>query len=883
MPSGFSDLLRITDKATPSDQRIVAMRDFAQELQWQPSYEVQGTLGVDAAGGHLVVEHGLENTAAISFLTAPYRAADLDSSQLRSLLSISYNNLIEWHVFLSSTDVRWINNLADKREPEADQLHLLSASNFSDYVSASRLDEIERREEVRRSFKACDEALLQVIARWKRLLTADYPGVRNRNISALFNALILVRGCEDRDLNCAPGSSRNLLQALNADQAAVVDLPRVITNALGRTGIDVPLDDFISPDAIAPFRAMDRATVENLLRELYTPRDAAYDFNFALMSKHALSKIYEKYVSLLRDDDQATNPQLSFIVSAPVEVSTPKYGSVYTPQFIAGFFARFIRENTTPRRFRDLCFIDPACGSGIFVRTLLELQCDPLLSGTTTATIQKSFSSAEAVDKDPNACEATRLSLALLYLIATGSFPRAANLHVRNEDAILAALQNRLHKQAYGAVLTNPPYVKLDHLSPEDRETYRAYLATEDVGRLDAYIAFVRLCLDLVEPNGFVCLVLPQVFLTASNAGPLRKEISTKCNIRCLVDLSAIPVFQGVGTYTILLIIQRKPEGDLLQGPPAMVAQVTEGVGPALQACLDASPVDTPYCSVFPLGQHSFQGRHWVLVSPDQAKINDHLEELPRLSKFMAVKQGFLTGADDVFIIPKTQIPRGEQEIYVDYLPDRQITRYRTPARADRAVFFPYRGTEQISEDDLARSYPETWQYLLAKRTELESRKSVRFGRVPWWRPVRPREPATLLRPKIVCPHLMLTPRFAIDKTGKFAVSHSPFVIANDQGDDSVLLRFFCGVLNSSVCNWYLRTYAPKYGRGYNRLEVALLKTVPVPDFARISAGDLSSVVRLVDQLTLEENENLDRELDDLIARLYGFTPGERRELLRIG
>jgi hypothetical protein len=294
---------------------------------------------------------------------------------------------------------------------------------------------------------------------------------------------------------------------------------------------------------------------------------------------------------------------------------------------------------------------------------------------------------------------------------------------------------------------------------------------------------------------------------------------------------------------------------------------------------LDGTAVNTAYHTVFALGQGFFRSKLWILVSPEQAQIDDRLRELPRLSSFMDVKQGFVTGADDVFIIAKGQIPRGEEQAYVDYLPDRQIARYRLPARSDRALFFPYQGDEQLTEDELADRFPQTWAYLSANREKLAARKSVLSGHVPWWRPERPREPSILLRPKIVCPHLMLTPRFAVDRTGKFAVSHAPFIIARDEGDEPVLLRFFCGVLNSSVCNWHLRTYAPKYGRGYNRLEVTLLRAVPVPDFARIGAGELSKVLSLVDKLSVGASGGLDEELDDRIAALYGFTPGERKTL----
>jgi tRNA1(Val) A37 N6-methylase TrmN6 len=159
------------------------------------------------------------------------------------------------------------------------------------------------------------------------------------------------------------------------------------------------------------------------------------------------------------------------------------------------------------------------------VRNLLELQCDPFAPGITLSSISNAFSRAEGIDKDENACEATRLSLALLHLIATGTLPIAANLRVKNADAIAESIKGNLDNGAYGAVLSNPPYVKLDHLSPEERDIYRGYFGQQYTGRLDAYVPFVHLCLELSQPGGLVCLVLPQTFLTAANASILRIKL----------------------------------------------------------------------------------------------------------------------------------------------------------------------------------------------------------------------------------------------------------------------------------------------------------------------------------------------------------------------
>jgi hypothetical protein len=878
MASAYEELLRIVDSNTAPDRKVVAMRGFAEELQWTPSYEFQASFGIEAAGDHLIVEHGLDNSAIISFLKSPYRASDLTQLHLRSLLGISYNNLVEWHLFVSQTDIRRINNLADPTsEPNADRTFPLSQAEFAQRLSSTELDRLQTTEGVKRTLRACDDAFIQVLSRWKRMLNADYPAALNVNISTLFNAFIFVRGCEDRNLDRVHRTDRMLLSLFSAEASSEVNLAAMLDQALKHAGVDSSLSDYVNVDHLGPFAAVDKATALNLCRDFYAPPEAPYDFNFALMSKHALSRIYERYVALLKSSPE--QEQLYFVSPTPTEESPNRTGSIYTPQFIAGFFARYIWQNTTPRRFRTIRSIDPACGSGIFLRTLLELQCNPLTLGTTPTSIREAFGRAVGIDKDANAIEATRLSLALLHLVATGELPRYLN--VTCSDAISDAVEGRLEVGTYGAVITNPPYIKYDFLGDAQRELYRKYLGDQHSGRLDAYLPFVKLCLGLMEPDGFVCMVLPQAFLSARNAAPLRRMISNDYDVRCLVDLSSVRVFENVGAYSILLVVQRRQALASGMRPMAYIAQVTEFVGAALQACLDSRSTETPYHRVFPVNQNFFLSRDWVLVSPSHLAIDDHLERLPRLSTVVKVFQGFVTGADDVFILSKELIPPGEEEIYLDYLPDREIGRYRIPSRVDQAVIYPYQGNIALTEGTFAERYPKTWRYLLKNKPKLESRGPVRAGKTPWWRPERPREPERIRRPKIVCPHLMLTPRFALDGKGHLAVSRAPFMIAEELGDELTLLRFLCAVLNSSVSNWYLQTYAPKYAHGYNRLEADLLKSIPIPDIRKIDPAELRRIASAVERLQSGRGGgSLDSETDALIVALYDFSSNERKHIL---
>jgi hypothetical protein len=662
-----------------------------------------------------------------------------------------------------------------------------------------------------------------------------------------------------------------MLNELAKQDSATVDVRAALLASLASTGVQGDLNAFVSMERLAPFCQMDRSTAQNLVRDFYAPRESPYEFDFALMSKHALSRIYERYVTLLQQDETSAD-QLSFIAKPLAEQKNIKSGAIYTPQFIASFFARYIRENVTPRQFRSMKTVDPACGSGIFLRTILELQCNPFDPAITKQAIAEIFSNTLGVDRDVNAVEATRLSLSLLYLVSTGELPNALTVEHAEAVAALRPVDGQVTR-SFDAILTNPPYIKLENLPPQDAELYRDYLGDKLKGRVDSYLAFVRLALDVLSPGGIVCFVLPQTFMNSSNGATFRKSIADECDVRCLIDLSAIDVFEGVGAYSILLILQKRRTSGVEEGT-AQVCRATGMVGPALQAVLDRSVMETPYYSVYEASQEMFQERDWVIIPPSFAPISERLRRLPKLSSFGRALQGFVSGADNIFVRDQRDVSGAESEIYLPFLRDRDIERFGVPERTEEVVLFPFIGNSQIEDDGVLQDrFPETWAYLLSKRTELEARR--RSPGTPWWRPERPRTPEVMKRSKIVLPHIMLTSRFGLDSRGVFAVSRSPFILAKQEVGEEEMLALLVACLNSSPVSWFIQTNAPKYASSYNRIEVSLINSIPVPSLAEISSPTKSRIISLVRMLENEPSWKLEDELDTLVCQLYGFGPQE--------
>lgn len=634
------------------------------------------------------------------------------------------------------------------------------------------------------------------------------------------------------------------------------------------------LADFVDIEAINAFTCMDLSTAIDLTRDFYRPVAAEYPFNFALMSKHALSKIYERYVAIL-DFDEEKSRQTSLFPELPEESIDRKIGAVYTPQYIATFFSKYIQENVPPRLFRKLKSIDPACGSGIFIRTLLEFQCNPFVAEIHRETISRTFSLATAIDRDQNACDATRLSLSLLHLSITGLPPETLN--IRAENSISLAMLKKLKANHYDAVISNPPYIPLARIPKEEKQLYEDYLDGHCVGRIDSYLAFVKLSLTIVKPGGFVCLVIPHNFLLAKNAAILRKRMRKNFWIRVIADLSEIEVFEGIGVYVILLILQKK-SGDLYNDGHTQVIKAKGFVGRALQFCLERKRIEAPFYAVYDIKQDTLGDERWVLLPPSEINLQRKLRRFVNLTSYFDVKQGFISGIDSVFVRRESEITEAERNVYLAYLPDKQMERYRIRKKLNQVVFYPYEDGKPLKEADLRAKYPRTWKYLAENKKLLTQRGAVTSGDTPWWRPVRPRSPKNMLRAKIVCPHLALTPRFAIDLKGNVAVSHSPFLFirSNFEAFEVPMLKIYCAILNSSVVSWYLSRHGYKYSRGYIRLEVHTLKTVPVPNLDNIEYELKSRILKMVDRALVHgADPDVESEIDRAVAQLYGLTDDE--------
>ena len=110
MADPFELIRQLTSDPLSANETRLRLNDFAVELGWRPSDQLSLPGTEQFTSGHLVVEHGLQNAAVISFLRQPIRYPDLDGFQQKTLLNASYNNLIDWHIAIDYDGASYIYN-----------------------------------------------------------------------------------------------------------------------------------------------------------------------------------------------------------------------------------------------------------------------------------------------------------------------------------------------------------------------------------------------------------------------------------------------------------------------------------------------------------------------------------------------------------------------------------------------------------------------------------------------------------------------------------------------------------------------------------------------------------------------------------------------------
>lgn len=218
------------------------------------------------------------------------------------------------------------------------------------------------------------------------------------------------------------------------------------------------------------------------------------------------------------------------------------------------------------RELAPIRVLDPACGSGNFVaeatQRLVTYGKQAGLSGAAIAELVRH--NIWGFDPDPVACFLAEMQMRNAFFdqdmlereMEEGSekLKRSSNkgMHIGNVQ-IHQADGLAFPWQQGGQVdllLANPPYLAAKN---NDLSVYRS---AHQRGQADSYLLFLELALQVVRPDGWLGLVLPDPVLARSNAARERKRLLAETTVHHLWHLADVfAAYVGV----VVIVAQKRP------------------------------------------------------------------------------------------------------------------------------------------------------------------------------------------------------------------------------------------------------------------------------------------------------------------------------------
>jgi len=409
-------------------------------------------------------------------------------------------------------------------------------------------------------------------------------------------------------------------------------------------------------------------------------------------------------------------------------------------------------------------------------------------------------------------------------------------------------------KDGFDVVIGNPPYLNVELVPKEQKEHFTQRYKTF-FKRFDVFGLFFELALtNLISKKGAVTFIIPQQIFNNLSYKRLRDLM---LNNRWLNEVLYLgdKVFEANNDVCILFLTRPRSQKIRLINALDFNNRIITEV-----------PVDhfQKYGNVI---SFSYDSGGEIIFD----KIFDAKHE--RIKERFDVFQGIVTGNNTAFLPTKEQIRHAkiEESLLHPVLLGRDFEKWLIRS-TERCIIYVDGGTN-------IKEYPHSERWLSQFRSELKKRRECQRGIIPWYSLQWPRVKAQLDRvPKILVqrtrnPRLKTRVVAMIDEVGFYGMESIIFIIPKT---DDAPMYYLLAVLNSNLVNYL---YATKF------LNVAIkaeyLKDTPIPKTTTTHEKELTDLVKkILAAKKRDPNANiteLEREIDQMVYRLYGLTEEEIR------
>jgi len=528
-------------------------------------------------------------------------------------------------------------------------------------------------------------------------------------------------------------------------------------------------------------------------------------------------------------------------------------GAFFTPEYIVDYIIEKIHPG------KKETSLDPSCGCGAFLIGLVKYY-RKTYKLPIRKIIRENIYGADILDYN---IRRAKLIIAI-YALQNNEIIHESDFNFYHGDSL-----RRSWEVSFDNIVGNPPYVKFQDLSIENRQYLSENWSTIKSGSFNIYFAFFELGYKLLNPKGRLGFITPNNYFTSFAGEALRKFFQGYECITRIVDFNHKKIFDAQ-TYTAITFLNKQRNKTIIYD------RIEDGQNP--QSFLNS--VNGSHNRLKKLSYKKWR----LLKSDEQDNINIIETAGAPIGKLFDISVGIATLKDDVFFV-NGEIEKngffikstesGVFEIEKEVLkPVYKISDFKSQEEIrhnKRKIICPYTFNngvaKAIPEEELKYKYPKCYNYLLSEKDKLKMRDKGKIAYNPFY--VWGRTQGLLKRgKKILNPTFSQHPRFLIVEEEDAYFTNGYGIYFHELETDYLFANLINPIarpenidviqkiLNSFVMDYYISKTSVAIEGGYPCYQKNFIEKFTIPE---LSDNEIETLRRFTDK----------NEIDDFLIRKY--------------
>lgn len=218
-------------------------------------------------------------------------------------------------------------------------------------------------------------------------------------------------------------------------------------------------------------------------------------------------------------------------------------GGYYTPPELSDFILKWAFSDGHKQNI-----LEPSCGNGNFIENLLN-------------DYEDCFSNCTAIELNEEEAEKAREK-------------------VRNHEKIQIKASDffyefnwQLKNERFDLIIGNPPYIRYQYLSKEQRETQSDILTSNGMKSnklINAWVSFLVACVEMLDENGKIGMVIPAELMQVAYAEDLRLFLTENLGKITIITFKEL-VFPDVQQEVVLFLGEKRHEAETVENKISVI------------------------------------------------------------------------------------------------------------------------------------------------------------------------------------------------------------------------------------------------------------------------------------------------------------------------